>query len=177
MKIRRKPNQLIGCRQRLIELGQPTNVSPAETHVASMGVALGVRMRVMLAMRRDPANGIALQRQRAKGRKRILQRFTQAQPPMRQGPMVAQRDAEPAGEVQDNGRDDRPTPMKRARQKRRQRAYVNAQQANAVRPGAKTATQRLNGNLVAMRSSPGNRPACRHGVGTELPLRRRTGCR
>ena len=164
------------CRHRVVDLRQPANVCPAETHVASVGIALGVRMRVMLAMRRDPPDGIALQRQRAEDRKRVLERFSHSQSAMRQGPVVAQCDAQAARKVQQNRRDDRPAPMKRAGQKRRQRADVDAPATRRGSSRHESGRSRLSGNLVAMRNSPGNRPACRREVETELPLRRRTGC-
>ena len=50
---------------------QPTYVSPAEAYVTPVRIILRIGMRMMLSVRRDPTNRIALQRQRTEDRQRV----------------------------------------------------------------------------------------------------------
>ena len=61
-----------------------------------MRIPFVVRVRVMLAMNRDPANWVALERERSEDRKEIFERLAQAHAAMRQHPVIAQRHTQDA---------------------------------------------------------------------------------
>ena len=61
-----------------------------------MRIAFVVGMRVMLAMNRDPANRVALQRERSEDGKEIFERLAQAHAAMRQHAVIAERHTQDA---------------------------------------------------------------------------------
>ena len=97
-----------------------------------MRIVVVIGMRVMLAMNRDPADRIALQRQRSKEREEIFERFAQPKAAMRENAVIAERDAERARAVRtriaSDGKIGKP---KERRQERRERTDVNEREPNA----------------------------------------------
>ena len=82
--------------------GRANLCAPIENRTGCPAVPFDVGIRVVLAVHRDPANRIALQRERPAYREEVFERFGHAQAAMRENAMVAERDAEHAGAVREN---------------------------------------------------------------------------
>ena len=66
-------------RQRDIVPVNPLHVRPSKPAVDTVGVALSIGMRVMLAMNRHPSDRIALQRERSENRQQVFDRLNEPQ--------------------------------------------------------------------------------------------------
>ena len=68
VQIRCEALQLFVARERLVSFQEPLHVRPRKTHVPAVRVAFGVGMRVVLAVCRNPADRITLERESPKDR-------------------------------------------------------------------------------------------------------------
>src|SRR5580700_8800676 len=91
-------------------------------------------MRMMDAMRRNPTDRTALQRERGEKRRRVLDRFREHEAAVGQGPVKAERHADTARDVpeREHHRDGGPT--ERAGNEDQEHADVDDPESDADRP-------------------------------------------
>jgi len=93
----------------------PTDVRPPTAIARRMRIAFVIGVRVMYAMRGDPVDRTAFERQRATQREEIFERTRRLEPPVRQQSVIANADAQPARypEQKEHHQETRPTPVKK----------------------------------------------------------------
>src|SRR5664279_4164825 len=130
-EIRSKP-QLFRFRQAGVVVAvHPLHVRPKEPAIDVVRVAFTIRVRVMLAVRRDPIDRTALERKRSQNRYAVFERLYELEAAMCQKPVKAQRDAEGAGQIIERYGCEERAPRKHVGQKYRESGYVDDAEPDA----------------------------------------------
>jgi len=110
---------------------QPSHVRPPKAFIRRVWVFRSIAVLMMISVRRRPLDRVALDRQRAAIRQRVLQPFRRLKRLVRQLPVVTQRDSQaPGDEIHDHKAVERlPGEVKR----RQQRANVHGANKRHVR--------------------------------------------
>jgi len=105
--------QFVGRRPGIVRQVEPFELAPTQATLPVVRIAGAIGTSVMPSMRRDPRDRAAFHREYSEYGNRVVEPTRDAQALVREHPMVSQRNAEAAGELEQNGCDDDARPGKR----------------------------------------------------------------
>ena len=108
--------------------GRSSPRGPLQALDDAMRIAFMIGVRVVLAVHRDPSDGIALQCQRSKNRQHVFERLAQSKTAVCEKSMKAERNAQRGRAVPQDARGRDRRPAKKAGPTRGKRSHVNAEQ-------------------------------------------------
>jgi hypothetical protein len=133
-EIGREP-QLLGMREhRLVRAIQPLHVAPEQPAVDVVRIAFFIGVRMMRAMRRDPIDRTALEREDAEDRDHVFDRLRDLQAAVCEEAVVTERDSPRARNVIQHDEHDERAPMECPGDEGAERAEVDDPESYAGSP-------------------------------------------